>query len=256
MSDVTTEWEQSAECGELFTALSKAQAEIEGAAKGKVNPAFRSKYADLASVWDACREPLTKNGLCVIQQPFMRGNQAGLRTQIGHTSGQWSACVSLTTPKDNGPQAYGSCLTYLRRYGLSAFVGVCPEDDDGEKAEGRDRDAKPPGASWGRPANGQERSAPKASSPATSPAGSKSSTTTSTTGTGATATRSTRDPADTGEPITPGTLEDLRFSATAKMPKGRAARDWLKGLTGIDDASKLSEFEGQKALAALKAMAA
>ena len=231
MSDVTTEWEQSAECGELFGALAKAQAEIEGAEKGKVNPAFRSKYADLSSVWEACRSPLSKNGLCVIQQPFTRGNHAGLRTMLAHSSGQWVACVATTTPKDGGPQALGSCLTYLRRYGLSAFVGVCPEDDDGEKAEGRDRDAKPPGASWGR-----QVPAPRAA------AGNQNA--------------AARDSADTGEPITPGTMEDLRFEATAKMPKGRAARDWLKGLTGIDDAAKLSEVEGQKALKALREMAA
>ena len=219
---LVTEWEQSAQVNELFAALAKAQADIEGAEKGKINPAFRSKYADLASVWEACRAPLSKNGLCVIQQPFMRGNQVGLRTQLGHASGQWSACVALTTPKDNGPQALGSCLTYLRRYGLSAFVGVCPEDDDGEKSEGRDRDAKPPGANWG------PKAAPKRQ----------------------------HDPADTGAPITPGTLEDLRFKATAKFPKGRAARDWLKAITGIDDAAALSEFEAQKALKALEVVAA
>ncbi len=216
MSDVTTEWEQSGDCGELFAALAKAQAEVEGAEKGKVNPAFRSKYADLASVWEACREPLSKNGLCVIQQPFMRGNQAGLRTQLGHASGQWSACVAMTTPKDNGPQALGSCLTYLRRYGLSAFVGVCPEDDDGEKAEGRDRGAKPPGANWSppKPANN--------SKPA--------------------------DPSDPGEPIDDITLHNVRTAALAKYPKGADAKKWLKEHFGVELPDKLTKFEGEKAI--------
>jgi hypothetical protein len=40
-------------------------------------------------------------------------------------------------PKDDGPQALGSVITYLRRYALAAFAGVAPEDDDGERAEGR-----------------------------------------------------------------------------------------------------------------------
>lgn len=227
-TNVTTEWEQSPELGELFKALSAAQGEIENAAKGSVNPFFKapgkpegSKYADLAAIRDAVKEPLAKHGLCVIQQPLTRGNAVGVRTVLGHMSGQYMACTATTTPKDQGPQAYGSCVTYLRRYALSAVTGVATEDDDGEKAQGRDRDAKPPGANWGKP-----KPAPRQ-----------------------------HDPADTGEPITPGTLEDLRFKATAKFPKGKAARDWLKSITGTDDAASLSEFEAQKALKALEAAA-
>ena len=52
---------------ELAKALNKAQAEMKGAVADSVNPHFKSKYADLASIWDACREPLTKHGLAVIQ---------------------------------------------------------------------------------------------------------------------------------------------------------------------------------------------
>jgi hypothetical protein len=129
---------QSAQLEKLFAALSKAQAKVEGAVKGKKNPAFPgSKYADLASVWDACRGPLAENELCVIQQPLNDGPKVGLRTTIGHASGQWIASTVWTTPKDQGPQALGSCLTYLRRYSLSAAVGVAPDDDDGNAAEGR-----------------------------------------------------------------------------------------------------------------------
>lgn len=219
MSDVTTEWEQSTEVGALFGALAKAQGEIEGAAKGKENPHFRSKYADLASVWDACRAPLSKNGLCVVQQPFTRGALAGIRTQLGHESGQWIACVATTTPKDNGPQAYGSCLTYLRRYGLSAFVGVAPEDDDGEGAEGRRPGQKPPGANWGK-------------APANRPA----------------------DPADTGEPVDDATLHNLRSVALAKFAsKPGEAKKWLKEHFGTDNPDKLTQFEATKALRLLAA---
>lgn len=51
---------QSESIAELATALSKAQSEIEGAAKDKNNPFFKAKYADLSSVWDACKTQLTK----------------------------------------------------------------------------------------------------------------------------------------------------------------------------------------------------
>lgn len=218
-TNVATEWEQSGDVGALFEALSKAQGEIEGAAKGKENPHFRSKYADLASVWDACRAPLSKNGLCVIQQPFTRGALAGIRTQLGHASGQWIACVATTTPKDNGPQAYGSCLTYLRRYGLSAFVGVAPEDDDGEGAEGRRPGQKPPGANWGK-------------APANKPA----------------------DPNDTGEPVDEATLHSLRSVALAKFTgKPAEAKKWLKDHFGTDNPDRLTQFEAAKALKLLAA---
>ena len=58
---------QSESIAALAAALSKAQASITGALKDSANPFFKSKYADLASCWDACRKPLTDNGLAVIQ---------------------------------------------------------------------------------------------------------------------------------------------------------------------------------------------
>jgi len=31
-------------------------------------------------------------------------------------------------------QGGGNCVTYARRYALASFIGVCPEDDDGNAA--------------------------------------------------------------------------------------------------------------------------
>jgi hypothetical protein len=56
---------------------------------------------------------------------------------LAHTSGQWIKDTMALTPKDQGPQAMGSCITYGRRYGLAAIVGVYQTDDDGEAAQGR-----------------------------------------------------------------------------------------------------------------------
>jgi len=215
----------SPDIAELAKALAAAQGKIKNAAKDSKNPHFNRSYADLASVWEACRGPLTENGLAIVQQPVSDEKRVGVVTTLVHQSGQWMRSTLWIVPERPGPQPLGSALTYGRRYSLAAFVGVAPDDDDdGEKAQGRDRDAKPPGASWG------PKAAPK-------PAERK------------------HDPADTGEPITPGTLEDLRFKATAKFPKGKAARDWLKSITGTDDAASLSEFEGQRALKVLEAAA-
>jgi len=128
---------------ELATAIAKAQSEIKGAAKDSANPFFKSKYADLSSVWDACRAPLTKNGLSVIQLASAEGNKVTVETVLLHTSGQLISEALSVTAKEDSPQAVGSAITYARRYGLAAIVGVAPEDDDGEAAEARPGSGKP-----------------------------------------------------------------------------------------------------------------
>lgn len=141
----------------LAEALSKAQAAVEGAVKGKVNPAFRSKYADLASVWDACREALTQNGLSVIQSPGpIADGRMEMTTMLLHSSGEWVR-GSLTIPLGKvDAHGYGSATTYARRFALAAFVGVAPEDDDGNAAA----KTKPPAANTTaqEPAGGERKS--------------------------------------------------------------------------------------------------
>lgn len=125
---------------ELATALARAQNQIQGAAKDKTNPHFRSAYADLASVWDACREALTKNGLSVVQTCIPSdGQSVAVETTLLHSSGEYiGSCLVMPVPKFD-PQGVGSAITYARRYALAAMVGVAPEDDDGEGAMDRSR---------------------------------------------------------------------------------------------------------------------
>lgn len=122
---------------ELATALAKAQGEMGGAKKDAANPFFKSKYADLASVRDACIGPLTKHGIAVLQSPSTSGPTVSVETMLLHTSGQWIKGEVSCTAKDDSPQSVGSAITYLRRYALQSFAGVAPEDDDGEAAQGR-----------------------------------------------------------------------------------------------------------------------
>lgn len=134
------ETSHSNELGLLFEALSKAQGKIENALKDKKNPFFKSNYADLSSVWDACRSPLSSNGLSVIQTVEGNKEQMFLLTWLGHSSGQWmkSKLPLVVAGNTINPQAIGSAITYARRYALSALVGICAdEDDDGEKAMSR-----------------------------------------------------------------------------------------------------------------------
>jgi hypothetical protein len=129
--------EQSESIHELATALAKAQGALEGAAKSKANPFFKSKYADLASVWEACREALSANGLAVVQSASAQGAHVTVTTLLLHSSGQWVRDGLTMTAKADDPQGVGSAITYARRYALAAFVGVAPEDDDAESAMGR-----------------------------------------------------------------------------------------------------------------------
>ena len=140
--------ERSETINELAAALAAAQGKIENASKDSANPYFRSRYADLASIWDAIRGPLSDNGLAVVQPVRVEGSSVTVTTLLAHASGQWiSSDLTMTAQrqiKDGGgwekldtPQAIGSCITYARRYALAAMAGVAPEDDDAEGAQGQ-----------------------------------------------------------------------------------------------------------------------
>lgn len=149
---------QSENIGKLLEALGKAQNEMEGAVEDSSNPFFKSKYADLTSVWRACRQPLTKNGLSVIQSLHVIDNQLTLVSILGHSSGEWlKSYLPIKVPtievknRNTGEiektirddvQALGSVITYCRRYALSALVGICPIDDDGESLMDRAKKKK------------------------------------------------------------------------------------------------------------------
>jgi ERF superfamily len=120
---------------EIGTALAKAQAVLTGAVKDSINPHFRNKYADLASCWDACRKALTSNGIAVVQMPEKDMIGYYVETLLTHSSGEWIASKCYIHLQKDDPQGLGSAITYARRYGLSAMVGICPEDDDAELAQ-------------------------------------------------------------------------------------------------------------------------
>lgn len=138
--------QQSENLNELALALSKAQGEISPAIKDSNNPFFKSKYADLNSIWSSARVPLSKNGLAIIQTTEKDpGGQLNLITTLVHASGQWvkSAMPVITTKTDI--QSLGSALTYCRRYSLSAICGISTdEDDDGEKSMARPKEETKP----------------------------------------------------------------------------------------------------------------
>ncbi len=128
---------QSDQIDLLAAALVKAQAAMKPASMNKTNPHFRSKYADLASIIESLRKPLSDNGLSFTQTTHLGAIEYSmyLVTTLLHTSGQWLR-AEYQLPTNATPQQMGSALTYARRYSLSAITGTAAdEDDDGDKAE-------------------------------------------------------------------------------------------------------------------------
>lgn len=119
----------------IATALAAAQMEMGKALKQANNPHFRSKYADLGNVMDACLPALNSNGIALIQPTGEDEHGRYVETMLLHgESGQSLSCrVPLIVGK-NDMQGYGSAVTYARRYGLMTMAGIAPEDDDGNAA--------------------------------------------------------------------------------------------------------------------------
>lgn len=141
----------------LYVALAAAQAAMGPALKENVNPAFKSKYADLANVMAACLPALNAHGIAVIQPPFQddAGNRYVKTVFIHGASGESVECAVPLIVGKNDMQGYGSAVTYARRYGLMSMAGIAPEDDDGEaaaKSPPRDDGPRQNGGGGGRSA--------------------------------------------------------------------------------------------------------
>lgn len=120
----------------VYSALAAAQSEMGKALKKSENPHFRSKYADLGAVMDACLPALTANGISVVQPvEITETGERYVRTVLFHGASETSTetRIPLILGKQD-MQGLGSTMTYARRYGLMAMAGIAPEDDDGNAA--------------------------------------------------------------------------------------------------------------------------
>ena len=120
-------------------AFVKAQLEMVNATKDSNNPHFKSKYADLTSVRDACVPYLNKHGIAVLQPILQLENKQWIKTTLLHESGEEYSCLTEIIYNQNTAQAHGSGITYARRYGLQSLVCIGAEDDDGNEASKVDK---------------------------------------------------------------------------------------------------------------------
>src|SRR4051812_9977425 len=114
----------SPEIKEFVAALAKAQGVMKPAVFNRVNPHFKTRYADFTSCMDACRGPLSDNGLAPIQYCETIEGKLNLVTMLAHTSGQWMKSEFPLIPSKMDSQGIGSAMTYAKRYSLCGMVGI------------------------------------------------------------------------------------------------------------------------------------
>lgn len=120
---------------EISTALVAFHKEVGKIPKDAKNPFFKSKYASLSGILETIQEPLTNNGLSLVQFPE---GENGLTTRLIHTSGEWMEASYSMKPAKDDPQGRGSAITYQRRYAVGAILSLnIDEDDDGNIASGK-----------------------------------------------------------------------------------------------------------------------
>jgi hypothetical protein len=153
---------------ESFTQIAAALAVASGAfgeikkdreveVKTRAGGSYCFKYATLSAIVAAVRPALSTNGLVLVQSVVTEGGydpasgaaveEDFLETRLVHASGEWFANLTpvLIDADEKGAQAYGSAITYARRYGITQLLCVvADEDDDGNAASGNvSRDRRP-----------------------------------------------------------------------------------------------------------------
>lgn len=125
---------RSESIGALAAALAKAQAEIKDAFAGTENLFLKSRYADLREVLKSARPALSEQELSVTQLVGSSDQDVTVETVLMHSSGEWiSETITMPVQVNKGlsqAQAMGAVITYARRYGLAAIVGISQEDTD------------------------------------------------------------------------------------------------------------------------------
>lgn len=128
----------------ISKALLEAQKEMGNALKESKNPFFKSSYADLNSIREACMPSLNKHGIVVLQPTAFIDGKNFIKTILLHESGESiESLTEIVYSKQNDAQSQGSGITYARRYGLQSFVNVGAEDDDGNKASQAKKEEPP-----------------------------------------------------------------------------------------------------------------
>ena len=151
----------SEETDKIFAALAKFQSALPKVKKAKEGHGY--KYADLAGCIDIAKEPLANNGLAVLQFPSFSGTESTMVTVIVHESGQYIGAETIMEKAvlhggagSNPAQKMGASITYIRRYALSAALGIAQEDNDAANVSSKKASPQRQRRSEARPAPTQQ----------------------------------------------------------------------------------------------------
>jgi hypothetical protein len=99
---------------------------------------FTYRYLSLPELLAEVLPVLNRHGLMLMQLPAYYEGVDVLWTHIRHVSGdEVKSAMRIPVPADGNAQAYGSALSYARRYACLSALGLAPdEDDDGMRASG------------------------------------------------------------------------------------------------------------------------
>lgn len=129
----------------IYAALAAAQAKIGGVITADEKANFGTKgggnmsyqYASLAKILSIVIPALSENNIALVQIPSSNERGFSLITQLFHSSGEAIASeidLPISAAGASNPQNFGSVLSYMRRYAITAMLGIAIEDDDGAAA--------------------------------------------------------------------------------------------------------------------------
>ncbi len=116
----------------LAEALAAAQLELPTALERNAE-GYGYRYTTLDALLAAVRPILNKHGLSVVQGVNTEDAKRELRTSLHYLTGEVLDCGAVPLAYDGGAkgmQSLGSAITYARRYGLAAALGIASEEDD------------------------------------------------------------------------------------------------------------------------------
>lgn len=133
----------STEINELATALSKAQSQFTPVLK-KAKGVHNSSYAEFIEFIEMAKPHLGEHGLSITQFPFNENGHVGIINRLMHSSGQWMEHDFGVPPSKHDTHAYGSAITYTKRYCYGSILGIPTTDDDGNLSMGLDNPSQKP----------------------------------------------------------------------------------------------------------------
>lgn len=120
----------------IAKALVEFQKDLPDIERNAVNPYFESNYATLDNILLTVRPNLIRAGLSIVQAVSTIPDRLGVivETRLLHSSGEWIQESFEAKAESNAPQKIASTVTYLRRYSVTSFLGLHPEEDDDANA--------------------------------------------------------------------------------------------------------------------------